>query len=97
MRSTNDLYRLCQKLVDKGQGSRLINNVDGFIFVGTIFHGLSKHYTFVGFKIRGHSFFFSLFIQKIAFSWVLDFVDRTLHKNHENWYPTKIKPSTVSD
>ena len=22
-------------------------------------------------------------------------MDRTLHENHENWYPTKIKPSTV--
>ena len=22
-------------------------------------------------------------------------MDQTLHENHENWYPTKIKPSTV--
>ena len=28
-------------------------------------------------------------------SWVLKFVDWTLHEDHENWYPTKFKPSTV--
>ena len=26
---------------------------------------------------------------------MLEFVDRALHENHENWYPTKFKPSTV--
>ena len=31
----------------------------------------------------------------MAISWVLEFMAQTLHKNHENWYPTKIKPSTV--
>ena len=31
----------------------------------------------------------------MAFTWVLDFVDRNLHENHKNWYPTKIKPPTV--
>ena len=25
----------------------------------------------------------------------LEFVDQTLHENHENWHPRKIKPSTV--
>ena len=34
-------------------------------------------------------------MQKITISWVLEFVDWTLHENHENWYPTKFKPSTV--
>ena len=28
-------------------------------------------------------------------SWVLEFVDQTLHENQENWYPTKCKPFTV--
>ena len=27
---------------------------------------------------------------------LLEFVDWTLHEKHENWYPTKIKPFTVS-
>ena len=31
--------------------------VDGFIFLGTNFRGLSKNYTFVGFKIHGNSIF----------------------------------------
>ena len=31
--------------------------VDGFIFVGTNFHGLSENDTFMGFKVRGHSIF----------------------------------------
>ena len=65
--------------------------VDGFIFVGTKFRGLGKIHTFVGFKIR----FPSLFIQKFAISWALEFVDRIHHENHENVYPEKIKPSTV--
>ena len=34
-------------------------------------------------------------MQKITNSWVLEFLDQTLLENHENWYPTKIKPSTV--
>ena len=33
----------------------------------------------------------------VAVPLVLEFVDRTLPENHENWYPTKIKPFTVSD
>ena len=65
------------------------NTVDGFIFVGTNFRGLNKNDTFVGFKIRAIVFSFFMFIQKITFSWVLEFVDRTFHENHENWYPTK--------
>ena len=40
-------------------------------------------------------YFPSFLIIKIAISWVLEFVDRTLHENSENWYPTKIKPFTV--
>ena len=32
---------------------------------------------------------------KITNSWVLEFVDWILHEHHENWYLTKIKPSTV--
>ena len=40
-------------------------------------------------------YFLTKFIQKIAISWVLEFVDWTLHENHENWYPTKFKPSTA--
>ena len=32
--------------------------VDGFIFMGTNSSGLSKSYTFVGFKIHDHSSFF---------------------------------------
>ena len=37
----------------------------------------------------------SQFIHKIANSWVLELVDQILYENHENRYPTKIKPSTV--
>ena len=33
----------------------------------------------------------------LAFSWVLDFLDQTLDKSHENWYPMDIKPSTVCE
>ena len=33
------------------------STVDGFILVGTNFRGLNINYTFVGFKIRGHSIF----------------------------------------
>ena len=36
-------------------------------------------------------------MQKIAILWVLEFLNRTLRKNHENWYTMKIKPSTVID
>ena len=34
-------------------------NVDGFVLVGTCtnFRGLSKNYTFMGFKIHGYSIF----------------------------------------
>ena len=35
-------------------------------------------------------------MQKITNSWVLEFEDQTHHENHENWYTTKIKPSTVA-
>ena len=41
-------------------------------------------------------YFPSKCIQKIANLWVLEFVVWTLHENHENWYPTKIKSSTVA-
>ena len=57
--------------------------VDGFIFVGTNFRGLINSW--------GSKF---MVIQKIANSWVLEFLDRTLQENHENWYPKKMKPST---
>ena len=42
---------------------------------------------------------FSLIIhtKKIAVSRVLEFVDQTLHENHENWYPMKIILSTILD
>ena len=33
---------------------RYQNSVNGFIFVGTNFHGLNKNHTLVGFKIRCH-------------------------------------------
>ena len=33
-------------------------------------------------------------IWKIAFSLALEFLGGTLHENHENWYPIKIKRST---
>ena len=46
-----------------------------------IFMDWTKNDTFMGLKIHRN--------------WVLEFVDRTRHENHENWYPTKIKPSTV--
>ena len=36
----------------------LLYTVDGFIFMGTNFHGLNENDTFVGFKIHGHSIFF---------------------------------------
>ena len=76
-------------------GDYFSSTVDAFIFMGTNFRGLNENDTFVGFKIRGHSIFPSYVIQKITNSCVLEFMDRTLHENHENWYPTKINPSTV--
>ena len=33
-------------------------------------------------------------MQNIAILLTLEFVDGTLHENHKNWYPMKIKPST---
>ena len=66
-----------------------------FFFRGSNFRGLNKNDIFLGFKIRGHMYFLSLFIQKIAILWVAEFVDWTLHENNENLYPTKFKPSTV--
>ena len=69
--------------------------MDAFIFVGINFRGWNRNHTFVGVKIRGHSTFLHNSYRKIAFSWVLEFVDWTLHENHGNWYPMKIKPSTV--
>ena len=41
------------------------STVDGFIFVGTDFHGLKKNQTFVGFKILGHSIFLSNSYRKL--------------------------------
>ena len=49
--------------------SNAMNTVDGFIFVGTNFHGLNKNDTFVGFEIRGHSIFVHNSYQKIPFRW----------------------------
>ena len=51
------------------------NTVDGFIFVGTNFHGLNKNHTFVGFKICGHSIFLQNSYRKFLFrgyliSWI---------------------------
>ena len=37
--------------------TEMTDTVECFIFVGTNFRGLSKNYTFVGFKILGHSIF----------------------------------------
>ena len=71
------------------------STVDGFIFVGTNILGLNENDTFMGLKIRGHSIFLPNSYKKTTYSWVLEFVDRTLHEIHENWYPMKIKPSTV--
>ena len=39
--------------------------------------------------------FLFIFHVEIAISWVLEFVDRTIHENHKYWYPKKIKPFTV--
>ena len=68
--------------------------MDGFIFVGTNFRGLNKNNTFIRFKIHGHCILFINSYRKLKFrrsnSWI------TLRENHENWYHTKFKPSTVS-
>ena len=48
-----------------------------------------------GIRVQYESPITSENIQKIAISLALEFVGGTLHENHENWYPTKIKPSTV--
>ena len=71
---------------------RFSNTVNAFIFVGTNFRGLYKNHTSVGFQIYGHTCSIFLYnpYPKIAISWVLKFVDQTLHKNHENCYPTKL-------
>ena len=69
--------------------------MDCFIFVGTNFRGLNKNHTIVGLKIRGYSIFLHIVHTENCYSWALKFVGRTIHENHENWYPTKIKPSTV--
>ena len=71
--------------------------VDGFIVVGTNCRAFKKMTHSCGSKFVVILFLFSLFIQKITISWVLEFVDRTLHEHHENWYPTKFKLSTVYD
>ena len=70
--------------------------MDGFIFVGTNFCGLNENDTFLVVQNLWPQYFPSKFIQKITYSWILEFVDWALHENHKNWYPTKIKPSTVS-
>ena len=42
------------------------------------------------------AFIFSILkIQIIALLLVLEFVDKTLHENHENWCTTKFKQFTV--
>ena len=43
--------------------------VDGFIFMGTNFHGLKKIQTFKGFKTCGHSIFFHNSYKKLLFHW----------------------------
>ena len=47
-----------------------------------------------GSKFVAIEFFFIIHTENNLFV-VLEFVDRTLHENHENWYPTKIKPFWV--
>ena len=64
------------------------DTVGGFIFVGTNFLGLSKSHTLVGFKFVVLAFSFIIHTEN-HFWLVLDFVDRTLHDNHEIWYPRK--------
>ena len=72
--------------------------MDGFIFVGTNFRGLNENDTFVGFKICGHRIFLHNSYRKSLIrghwhSWIGP--TRKTIKNAKNWYPTKIKPSTV--
>ena len=45
----------------------ILSTEDGFIFVGTNFHGLNKNDIFVGFKIRGHRAFFHNSNRKLQF------------------------------
>ena len=71
--------------------------MDGFIFVGTNFCGLNNNDTFVGFKIRGHSNFFHNSYRILPFHWYWNLWIGPSMKNHENWYPTKFKPSTVRE
>ena len=63
-------------------------------FRGYQFSWIEENKTFVEFKIRGHSTFLNNSYRNL-FRLALKFVDGTLHENHENWYPTKMKPSTV--
>ena len=72
-----------------------LNTVDGFIFVGTNCRGLNENDTFLGFKICGHSIFLHISYRKCEFMGTGICGSDPLHENHENWYPTKIKPSTV--
>ena len=54
--------------------------------------------TFVEFKIRGHSNLFNNYsYRNLNLRGYWNFVDRILNENHENWYPTKLKPSTVTE
>ena len=39
--------------------------------------------------------FFLWNIQKIAFSWVLEFVDINSHENNKNWHSRNVKPIIV--
>ena len=64
-------------------------------FCGYQFSWIERKWHISGVQNSGPYYFPSLFIQKITNSWVLEFVDWTVHENHENWYPTKIKPYTV--
>ena len=68
--------------------------LDGFIFVYQ-FSWIERKWHICGFQNSWPYFFPSYFIQKITNSWLLEFVDRILQENHENWYPTKIKPPKV--
>ena len=71
------------------------DTLDGFIFMGINFRGFNINGIFIGIKIHGYYIYLHKVIQKVILLLVLEFVDRTLHDNHENWYFTKIKPFTV--
>ena len=72
-----------------------------YLTFGTIYCGCLyfRGYQFSLIEHKSHHSWGSKFVV-IVFSFIMHtenhyFVDRTLHENHESWYPTKIKPSTV--